>query len=75
MDHHQTEEVADIRKTYQWMEKAGLKDSTEALIMAAEEQVLNTRSIEARVYQGLKEELEKMWSVTAAVVPTVIRVL
>ncbi|TWW69252.1 hypothetical protein D4764_18G0000580 [Takifugu flavidus] len=49
MDHRQTEEVADIEKTYQWLEKAGLKDSTEALLMAAQEQALNTRSIEARV--------------------------
>ena len=40
--YRQTEEVADIRKTYQWMKKAGLKDSTEA-----QEQALNTRSIEA----------------------------
>ena len=26
MYHHQTEEVADVRKSYQWPEKAGLKD-------------------------------------------------
>lgn len=50
MYHRQIEEVADIEKTYQWLEKAGLKDSTEALIMAAQEQALNTRSIEAGVY-------------------------
>ena len=31
----QIEEVADIEKSYQWLEKAGLKDSIEALIMAA----------------------------------------
>ena len=50
MYHRQIEEVADIRKTYQWLEKAGLKHSTEALIMTAEEQALNTRSIKAGVY-------------------------
>ncbi len=38
MYHRQIEEVADIEKFYQWLEKAGLKDSTEALIMAAQEQ-------------------------------------
>ncbi len=48
--HRQIEEVADIKKSYQWLEKAGLKDSTEALIMAAQEQALSTRSIEAGVY-------------------------
>lgn len=39
MYHQQIEEV-------QWLEKAGLRDSTEALIMAAQEQALDTRSIE-----------------------------
>ena len=38
--------MVDIEKTYQWPEKAGLRDSTEALIMVAQDQVLNTRSIE-----------------------------
>ena len=46
MYHQQTEEVADIVKTYQWLEKAGLKDTTEPLIMTAQEKALNTRSIE-----------------------------
>ena len=46
----QIEEVADVGKIYQWLGKAGLKDSTVALIMAAQEQALNTRSIEAGVY-------------------------
>ena len=35
MYHRQIAEVADIRKSYQWLEKAGLADSTEALILAA----------------------------------------
>ncbi|KAI3356768.1 hypothetical protein L3Q82_003449 [Scortum barcoo] len=34
MYHRQIEEVADIRKSYQWLEKAGLKDSTEVLIIS-----------------------------------------
>ncbi|XP_076610522.1 uncharacterized protein LOC143335176 [Chaetodon auriga] len=50
--HRQLEEVADITKTYQWLEKAGLNDSTEALIIAAQEQALNTRSIEAGIYHS-----------------------
>ena len=43
MYHRQIKEVADIRKSYQWLEKAGLKESTEALFMAAQEQALSTR--------------------------------
>ena len=46
MYHCQIDEVADIRKTYQWLKKAGLRDSRETLIMAAQEEALNTRSIE-----------------------------
>ncbi|TWW61005.1 hypothetical protein D4764_05G0010950 [Takifugu flavidus] len=42
MYHRQIEEAADIEKTYQWLEKVGLKDSTEALLMAAHDQALNT---------------------------------
>ncbi|XP_065327969.1 polymeric immunoglobulin receptor-like [Pelmatolapia mariae] len=33
--HWQIKKVGDIQKSYQWLDKAGLKDSTEALIMAA----------------------------------------
>ncbi|TWW73235.1 hypothetical protein D4764_15G0006290 [Takifugu flavidus] len=51
MDHRQIEEVADIKKTYQELEKAGLEESTEELIMAAQELALSTRAIEARVHQ------------------------
>ncbi|TWW71484.1 hypothetical protein D4764_17G0009670 [Takifugu flavidus] len=51
MDHRQIEEVADIQKTYQELEKAGLEDSTEALLMAAQELALSTRAIEARVHR------------------------
>lgn len=29
--HHQIEEVANIRKSYQWLENVAMKDSTEAL--------------------------------------------
>ena len=36
MYHQQIEEVIDIKKFFQLVEKAGLKDSTEALTMAAQ---------------------------------------
>ncbi len=63
MYHCQIEEVADIKKFYQWLEKAGLKDSTKALIMAAQEQALSTRSMDAGVYhtrQNLRSSCVKM---------------
>lgn len=43
-------EVADMTEFYQWLERAGLKDSTEALILVVQEQGLNIRGIEAQIY-------------------------
>uniref|UniRef100_A0AAV2MRB2 Uncharacterized protein n=1 Tax=Knipowitschia caucasica TaxID=637954 RepID=A0AAV2MRB2_KNICA len=50
MYHRSIAEVADLKKSYQWLERAGLQDSPEALIMAAQEQALSTRAIEAQIY-------------------------
>ena len=47
MYHRNITEVTDTRKSYQWLERAGLKDSIEALTIAAKKQALNTRTIEA----------------------------
>lgn len=50
MYHRQIKEVADIEKSYQWLEKAEENGCTaEALTMAAQEQTLSTRSIEAKI--------------------------
>ena len=38
-------------KIYQWLENAGVRDSPEALITAAQEQTLITGSIEVGVYK------------------------
>lgn len=43
--------LPDIKKSFQGLEKA-FKYSTGALIMAAQEQTLSIRSIEAAVYCG-----------------------
>ena len=59
MYHRQIVEVADIRKSYQWLEKAGLADSTEALILAAQKQALGTRSIEAGVYHTQVQTMQR----------------
>ena len=42
--------MPDIEKTNQGLEKAGLRDSTEALIMTAQEQAFTTRLIDAGLY-------------------------
>ena len=48
--HRQIMEVGDIEKSYQWLERCDLTANTEALIMAAQEQALPTRQIQAKVY-------------------------
>lgn len=48
--YHQQTEVAYFEKIYQCLVKTELRDSTEALIMVAQEYSLNTRLIEARHY-------------------------
>lgn len=51
-NHWQIKEEADIKKSYQWLATVSLTDSTEALIMAAEEQALMARSTVAGVYDS-----------------------
>lgn len=48
--------MADIETFCQWVDKAGVKDNTDTLIMAAHEQALSTRSIEALVYQTRQKD-------------------
>ncbi|TWW67367.1 hypothetical protein D4764_02G0004080 [Takifugu flavidus] len=67
MYRRQIEKVADIKKTYQWLEKAGLKDGTEALLM--EEQTLNTRAIEAGVYHTRQDPRCRLCGVAPETAP------
>lgn len=55
--HREIEEMADIEKSYQWLDKAGLKDSTDAWIMAAQKQPLSKRSIGAGVYHSRQDSM------------------
>lgn len=48
MYHQQIDDIADI----EWLQKADLKESTEALIMAAQQQVRRIRSIEEGVHHS-----------------------
>lgn len=53
IDFQQTEEVADIEKSYRWLQKAGLKDSMNTFI-AGQGQALSTRVIEATPDEALR---------------------
>ena len=53
--HRQIEKVADIGMTYRWLTTSSLNTNTEALIMAAQEQALNTRSIQAGIDHTIQD--------------------
>lgn len=55
--HRQIEEVADIKKSYQWLDKAGAKDSTKALILTEQELFLSTGLVEALVYYTRRDPI------------------
>ena len=40
--HRQIEDVADLEMSYRWLRTSSFNDNTKALIMAAQEQALNT---------------------------------
>lgn len=50
MYHQQIEEVTDIEKSHQWLEKTRLKDNIKAQIMETQEQALGTSSLENGIY-------------------------
>ena len=45
--HRQIEEVTDLEMSYRCLVTSGFNDNTKALIMAPQEQALNTQSIQA----------------------------
>ena len=53
--HKQIETVADLEMSYRWLRTLSFNDNTEALIMAAQEQALNTRSIQASIYRTIED--------------------
>lgn len=56
MYHRPIEEMAGIKKSYQWLEKTTLQDCTEALIMAVQEEALSIRSIELGLYHSQQDQ-------------------
>ena len=48
-------EVANIVHTYPWLNKSNNRANTEALIMAAQEQVLNTRAVAHKIYHTVQD--------------------
>ena len=62
-------EVADTALTYQWLNKSNIRANTEALIMAAQKQALNTRAVPHEIYhtvQDSKCKLSKQHAETVA---------
>ena len=53
--HKGVSEVADMARTYQRLKKSNIKANTEVLIMAAQEQALNTRAVAHRIYHTVQD--------------------
>ena len=54
-------EVADMACTYQWLNKSNTRANTEALIMAAQEQALNTRAVAHEIYHTVQDPRCRLW--------------
>ena len=48
--HKGVSEVADMARTYQWLNKSNIRVNTEALIIAAQKQDLNTKAVPHEIY-------------------------
>ena len=53
--HKAVSETADMAMTYQWLTKSNIRTNTEALIMAAQEQALNTRAVAFEIYHTVQD--------------------
>ena len=53
--HKSVSDVADMALTYQWLNKSNIRSNTEALIMAAQEQTLNTRAVAHEIYNTVQD--------------------
>ena len=47
-------EVADMARTYKWLNKSNIRVNTDALIMAAQEQALSTRAVAHKIYHTVQ---------------------
>ena len=48
-------EVADMTLTHQWLNKSNISAKTETLIMVAQEQALNTRTVTHQIYHTVQD--------------------
>ena len=48
-------ENADIARTYQWLNKSNIRANTEALIIAAHQQALNTGAVLHEIYNTVQD--------------------
>ena len=53
--HKGVSEVADMAYTHQWLNKSNIKANTKALIMTAQEQALNTRTVAHEIYHTMQD--------------------
>ena len=53
--HKGVSEVADMTRTDQWLNKSNIRVNTEALIIGAQKQALNTRAVAHNIYHIVQD--------------------
>ena len=53
-------EVADMARTYQWLNKSDIRADTKALIMAAQEPAFNTRAVAHEINHNVQDPRSRL---------------
>ena len=58
--HRGESKIANMYLTYQWLNKSNIRANTEALVMAAQEQDLNTTAVAHKIYHTLQDPRHRL---------------
>ena len=67
-------EVANMAHTYQWLNNSNIRANTKALIMAGQEQALNTRTVAREIYHAAQDRRCRLCKEHAETVEHIISV-
>ena len=62
-----------MARTYQWLNKSNIRANTVALIMAAQEQALNTTAVAHKIYHTVQDSKFRLFKQHAEIVAHITR--